>query len=649
MLKKYTNPSQIFAFLLSFLLATIFTVCLQEAWAGEFTLSGKVTDSERKPVSNAKIIIHRKNGGMKVVGDVRTAADGSYRAVLKPGIYVMEIRPPEQTGLPCQWTDNVELNEDKTLDIILKKGVIISGKVTDANGKPLTNAHILVWRGQMKFGCAGGTTSADGVYRIVLPPGTYTLNVEPIKGSGLPRETIKSVQVKEDMTLDIKLKSTILTLSGRLTDSDGKPVNNAEIKIHSKDGGGVVGVWTAADGSYSVTLQSGAYVLAIRPPEGSGLLHQWTDDVKLTGDKTLNITLKKGVILSGKVKDTHGNSVASWVFTHARGSEPIQSWKSKTSADGVYRIVLPAGIYTLSVEPLTGGELFGETIRDVQVKEDMTLDITLKSIILSGRVTDVNGKPVADVEINVSGQRHGRAKTSKDGSYSITLAPGERYWMEVRPPLESGLLRKTLKDVKLEEDKTLNITLERGLILSGRITDGKGKLVTGVRIYANPSPDGQFGEGHTTSEGKYHITLATGTYMLNIHPPEGKLPQQTISNVKVSEDTTLDIKLKDGVILSGKVTDTNGKPVANAYVNAHCREPAQWGGNKTKADGTYRIALLPGTYTLNVNPDWKSGLPRNTIKDVQVKEDMTLDITLKTAILSGQVTDAMASRWRMSK
>ena len=62
---------------------------------------------------------------------------------------------------------------------------------------------------------------------------------------------------------------------------------------------------------------------------------------------------------------------------------------------------------------------------------------------------------------------------------------------------------------------------------------------------------------------------AVNDYNLEIEPPEGSgLPIQTISDVEVNKDMHLDITLKSGIALSGKVIDPNGKPVANAYVTA---------------------------------------------------------------------------------
>lgn len=62
MLKKYTNLSQISALLIFLLLATVFTVGLQKAWAEEVTFSEKVTDTLAKEAKEKKHVVLQIDG-----------------------------------------------------------------------------------------------------------------------------------------------------------------------------------------------------------------------------------------------------------------------------------------------------------------------------------------------------------------------------------------------------------------------------------------------------------------------------------------------------------------------------------------------------------------------------------------------------------
>ena len=96
-------------------------------------------------------------------------------------------------------------------------------------------------------------------------------------------------------------------------------------------------------------------------------------------------------------------------------------------------------------------------------------------VVLSGRITDPHGNPVADVYVDASGPgQSGDTQTSADGTYSLTLAPGE-YWLHILPPIGSPWTRQTLGKVEVTENTTLDIVLEEGRILSVLVVDAEAR------------------------------------------------------------------------------------------------------------------------------------------------------------------------------
>jgi len=84
--------------------------------------------------------------------------------------------------------------------------------------------------------------------------------------------------------------------------------------------------------------------------------------------------------------------------------------------------------------------------------------------------------------------------------------------------------------------------------------------------------------------------------------------------VEINEDTkTMDIKLTNGVILTGKVVDPNGKGIFGAIVNVHLSASSwgvlitdwQKGGATTDAEGKFEIKAIPygQRYSINVRAD----------------------------------------------
>ena len=332
-------------------------------------------------------------------------------------------------------------------------------------------------------------------------------------------------------------------------------------------------------------------------------------------------------------------SINAWSFlTGERG-------QGETSSDGSYRISLMPGTYWVEIQPPEGSGLAGRSV-NVKVAEHTALDIVLElGVILSGRVTGPDGTPVAGVDITATNwleNLRAYGNTSIDGTYRITLASGT-YMLEIRPPGQSEYLRQTVFDVEITNDTTFDIAFETGVTLSGYITNPEGKPIADVFVGVWGTEDlNQAGRAFTSADGSYSIAnLRPDTYRLEIRPPENsEWPGQIITDVKISEDTTLDIELKPGVILSGKITDSEGRPVADIGVSARGSTTGQGGYGQTSSDGVYRIRLMPGTYTLFL---WSDGeFLSQTISDVQVEEDTNLDITLKAGgfVLSGGVSDS---------
>lgn len=377
-------------------------------------------------------------------------------------------------GLRQTWADDVSL----------------SGKITDGEGNPVANA-IITANDQMREQHGSGMTTADGSYRMTLTPGTYVLEIRPSQGSALPRQHVTDVQVHNDSTLNITLKAGVM-LSGQIKQPGGKLVSDVSIDVFRKTktprGSTRTSLYahvrTSADGAYCVALMPGTYELEIQPSEGSGLPRKSVSDVEVTKAMTLDIMLEDGVILSGQVTAS-GKPVAD-ARIHAVGrlidTKNMQKYQSggherkpmmlkvSTSADGTYHIALMPGKYTLWIEPPWGSELPRKTIRDVQIKADMTLDIVWKGTILSGKLTDTDGNPVGNVNIEISGENSGQTQSTKDGTYRVELGPSDYPTGAVRdgiirihihPPAASGLISRTIGIERVKADRTLDITLLR--------------------------------------------------------------------------------------------------------------------------------------------------------------------------------------------
>ncbi|MET8125289.1 S8 family serine peptidase [Streptomyces sp. NPDC005065] len=138
-------------------------------------------------------------------------------------------------------------------------------------------------------------------------------------------------------------------------------------------------------------------------------------------------------VVTGKVSDRASGSVLSGVTVKASGSASTRT--VTTSADGSYRLTLPAGSYdfALSGYGYANGTSSGVTVATgEQVTKDFTMD-AVASHAVSGTVLDVTGKPLAKATVQVTGtpvasvttDASGRFNLPKvaEGSYTLTATP----------------------------------------------------------------------------------------------------------------------------------------------------------------------------------------------------------------------------------
>ena len=607
------------------------------------TVSSVVRDPDGKRVQN--VYVNLQDPKTSQGYGAATDADGAYSIVVTPGRYNLNASPPSGSPLLPFRKDGLDVAADLRLDLNLERGNILSGRVTDPDGKPVQNVYINLYSPQPGALGSGGNTDADGRYRIALLPGTYSISIGLPSGSPFVSKSIPDYKIAGDQTFDIKLDRGA-TLSGRVTDPDGKPVQGVNINAHSQllNAGG--GIQTDAEGRYRIILLPGTYSINISLPSGSALVSKNIQEYKITADQTLDIKLDRGNILSGRVTDPDGKPVQN-VYVNLYSSQPgAIGAGGSTDAEGRYRITLLPGTYSVSISVPSGSPLVSKNIQDFKITADQTFDVKLdRGNILSGRVTDPDGKPVQNVYVNAYSSLPGAlgsgGNTDADGRYRVTLLPGT-YNVSIGLPSGSSFVSKNIQDYKIAGDQTLDIKLDRGSILSGRVTDPDGKPVQNVYVNVYSPQPGAFGNGGNTDEdGRYRVVLLPGTYSISIGLPSGSpFVSKSIPDYKIAGDQTFDIKLDRGVALSGRITDPDGRPVQNVNVNLWSQETQTGGGAQTDAEGRYRITLLPGTYSLNINPPQGSPLVSKSILSYQVPIDQTLDIKLdRGLVLSGRVTD----------
>jgi RNA polymerase sigma factor (sigma-70 family) len=368
-----------------------------------------------------------------------------------------------------------------------------------------------------------------------------------------------------------------ITVSGRVFDSDGRPVSGAKVRLWSegtKDGAAVRAT-TGPDGRFhfaagAADAGSGAIVAASAERFGPGWVRLGEP---APGDLTLRLP-KDDVPIAGRVLTLEGRPVAGMtvrVSSLAAGADgaglgpwvEAQKREAGSAADAVSLTTLPAEATGLPTVVTTGEDGrfrltgFGrERVVHLQMRgrgvETVSLDVmtrvgpdpgipshlrnatfdclvgparTIVGTVRDGRT----GRPLAGIKVHCP---PGETFTDDQGRYRLDgVAKQPTYWVAAGG-LPYFFTLTGVADAPGLEALTADFALERGLVVRGRLTDrATGKPIRGRVMYladrANPAlkdfPD--FGKdfstykvpgGETRPDGSFEILALPGPGWLGV-------------------------------------------------------------------------------------------------------------------------------------
>ena len=228
------------------------------------------------------------------------------------------------------------------------------------------------------------------------------------------------------------------------------------------------------------------------------------------------------------------NRLPGWVWTDGQD----------TDSNGAYRFSVPPGTYVLQVQPR--GPLIAQEI-ELSLSTNTTRNIVLEAgVTLSGRVVGPAGQPVPWAWLAVrddadAGQQAGFGSADASGRYSLGV-PAGTYRIDV---YSEDFLDTTLEGVEVSQDTVLNIALEAGVLLEGKVVDDKGQPVSAwvcAHLLAEQWWEGFCAESE--SEGHFQLRVAPAVYVVAVTPLAPLQP--TRRRLEVSSQGVSDIVLTVG-------------------------------------------------------------------------------------------------------
>ncbi len=129
--------------------------------------------------------------------------------------------------------------------------------------------------------------------------------------------------------------------------------------------------------------------------------------------------------------------------------------------------------------------------------------------------------------------------------------------------------------------------------------------------------DSPVAEQRTGTRGEFSFDVRSGLYRLEVSPDSStRFLKQAIAEARVISNTSCNINMTTGCILSGSVTSSTGEPVRRCEVIALGIEPSSYKASaKTDEEGNYSLVLPRGKYHVAA---------RST-KIIRTEEDEDLD------------------------
>ena len=370
------------------------------------TIRGTVRDEAGAPVTAAQVCAFPPSSAGPTCA--KTAA-GAYAIDIRSDVYKVAVDGPPGGRLISQWATgrlssgeadivDVRAGDAAGIDVTLVKGVNLSGVIRGPSG-PVEDAQVCVRTLAAPLPWECERTKKNGSYLALLEPGRYYMWVVPPDNVRLVAEwydgvlegvDTTAITVDRDRSIDMTL-ATGPQIKGNVRTTDGQPVAAALVCVDTPFPTGRICRPTGSDGSYTVTTRPQNYIVQVIPPQSLDLISEYwlrkrawnqADWVALgNGDRVLDLTVRKGVRVTGVIRDTRGIPLEAATVNIVDAEGELVGAESDQS--GTYALIVPPGSYQIEVfAPFRGerGDLLSQPRRDIVVSGFTRYDFVLEDV-----------------------------------------------------------------------------------------------------------------------------------------------------------------------------------------------------------------------------------------------------------------------------
>ncbi len=578
---------------------------------------------------------------------------------------------PAELDLPNARTDTA-----RGVRLVLERGRTATGTVVSSTGEPIAGARVRleasagsglmqrVMRARALGGPAAAQAVTDDEGRFALGDlASAAYDLEATAPGYAPASIVAleiSAEAAETDLGEIALEPGA-AIEGRITDARGAAVEGAQVfasesedqfafMLVQRDREAEPAAVTDANGFFSVADRraGGRFDLTIRR---AGYARASVLGVEAPTLQPLAVRLDRASKIRGEVVDSSGRPIGGatvWVhvqFTRGTSSMSQSAAHATTSEDG--RFVLEEvdpGELRLSAEAegYRSEELASLAVEPGRDLENVRV-VMRPGATVSGRVTDGEGRPVADVmvglaESGMSFSISSGGTTDAEGRYRLEgVAPGRR-----TVTARHDAFQPATREIEVElGDNRLDLAFERGSTVSGQVIDEAGRPISGalVQLLAPSmfSWRGQSGMSDTT--GAFSIAgVPEGTFSLQASKEGFATTAVEELEVGPGDLPFVEIRLSPGYAIVGRLLGLEPAELAGVQVMA-VRPQSSVSLGLVDRDGNYRIDHLgAGDYTVHAQAGMRSRTAQATTTVVEGAAETLLDLEFEGGLtLSGVV------------
>ncbi|SVB34663.1 uncharacterized protein METZ01_LOCUS187517, partial [marine metagenome] len=395
-----------------------------------------------------------------------------------------------------------------------------------------------------------------------LAPGEWIFQASPPAKEGVSRTSLESaavnVEIEAGQSTPVDLNLREANVVGRVvaeTEDGNVPVGDAKVWVFldanedgepdSNAGGDGEGfAETDEQGNFSFLLPSGKYSLYLKPPSGlpkQKELTHFTTDIEQETPAPLEIVLAApSHLIAGTVLDQFEKPVsdAQVILWGARNNDLR---RVEVDANGAFSAKVGPGVWEIAAKPLPNARVDWSdnnaeqrlVLPEEGQSETMTVALVVERRVEEGTVTGSVTKPdgstdwnddaaSVSVEVYSADGEGGWAPVAADGSFFITLAPGD-YAVSIYAKPSLGYAKPEPAHIRVKsrqvEDLGQIALISRSGSIQGVVSDKEGSALPNFRIFAW-NGKGDYVATVTGLDGSYELAVRPGRWKVGYEVPD---------------------------------------------------------------------------------------------------------------------------------